>query len=93
MREATILIGAMGTAAWLVVLGAVASSPDRDPATADLDWIVGIGVTILYAVTAAPALALALYRRAPRAAFALAIAFPGLLGLAFATVVMTLGER
>ncbi|HMJ92485.1 MAG TPA: hypothetical protein VK472_00145 [Allosphingosinicella sp.] len=87
MREATILIAAMGTAAWLVVLG-LSIFAGSDPATADLDSLVGIGTTILYAFTAAPALALALYRRAPRAAFGLAIAFPALLGLAFAVGVL-----
>ena len=85
MREATILIAAMGTAAWLVVLG-LSIFAGSDPATADLDSMVGVGVTILFVFTAAPALALALYRRARRTAFALAIAFPGLLGLAFAIV-------
>ena len=80
----------MGTAAWLVVLG-LSIFAGSDPATADLDAQIGIGVTILYALTAAPALGLAFYRRAPRAAFALAVAFPGLLGLAFA-IVLTLRE-
>ena len=82
MREATILIAAMGTAAWLVVLG-LSLFAGSDPATADLDAMLGIGVTILYALTAGPALGLALYRRALRWAFALAVAFPALLGLAF----------
>jgi hypothetical protein len=85
MREATILIAAMGTAAWLVVLG-LSIFAGSGPATADLDSLVGIGATILYAVTAGPALGLAMYRRSRRTAFALAIAFPGLLGLAFALV-------
>ena len=82
MREATILIAAMGTAAWLVVLG-LSLFAGSDPATADLDAMLGIGVTILYALTAGPALGLALYRRALRWAFALAVAFPAFLGLAF----------
>jgi hypothetical protein len=82
MREATILIAAMGTAAWLVVLG-LSLFAGSDPATADLDAMLGIAVTILYALTAGPALGLALYWRALRWAFALAVAFPALLGLAF----------
>ncbi|HEY5720893.1 MAG TPA: hypothetical protein VIT45_01090 [Allosphingosinicella sp.] len=82
MREATILIAAMGTAAWLVVLG-LSLFAGSDPATADLDGLIGIAVTFLYALTAGPALGLALYRRAQRLAFVLAVAFPGLLGLAF----------
>lgn len=82
MREATILIAAMGTAAWLVVLG-LSLFAGSDPATADLDGLIGIAVTFLYALTAGPALGLALYRRARRLAFALAVAFPTLLGLAF----------
>ena len=85
MREATILIAAMGTAAWLVVLG-LSLFAGSDPATADLDGFLGIGVTILYALTAAPAFGLALYRKAPRAAFGLAVAFPALLGIAFFTL-------
>ena len=83
MREASFLIAGMGTAAWLVVLGLTLFS-GSDPATADLDVMLGIAVSIVYALTAAPALVLLLYRKAPRAAFALAIAFPGLLGLLFA---------
>ena len=88
MREATLLIAGMGTAAWLVVLGLTLFS-GSDPATADLDVMLGIVVTIVYALTAAPALALSLYRRAPRAAFGLAVAFPALLGLLFAILVAT----
>jgi hypothetical protein len=87
MREATILIAGMGTAAWLVVLG-LSVLAGSDPATADLDWTVAIAVTILYALTAGPAFVLALRCRAPRAAFGLSIAFPALLGLAFALVVL-----
>ena len=83
MREASFLIAGMGTAAWLVVLGLTLFS-GSDPATADLDAMLGIAVSIVYALTAAPALVLLLYRKTPRAAFALAIAFPGLLGLLFA---------
>ena len=86
MREATILIAGMGTAAWLVVLG-LSVFAGSDPATADLDGLVAIAVTILYALTAGPAFFLALARRAPRIAFGLSVAFPALLGLAFAFVV------
>ena len=89
MREATLLIAGMGTAAWLVVLGLTLFS-GSDPATADLDILLGVAVTIVYAVTAAPALALSLRQRAPRAAFGLAVAFPTLLGLIFAVLVATL---
>ena len=87
MREATILIAGMGTAALLVVIG-LSVLAGSDPATADLDWQIGIAATILYALTAGPAFVLALRRRAPRAACGLSIAFPALLGLAFAFVVV-----
>ena len=87
MREATILIAAMGTAAWLVIVG-LSVLAGSDPATADLDWLIVAAVTILYVLTAAPALVLAVYRRAPWTAFALAVAFPALLGVAFAAVTM-----
>ena len=89
MREASFLIAAMGTAAWLVVLGLTLFS-GSDPATADLDVMLGVAVSIVYALTAAPALILLFYRKAQRAAFALAIAFPALLGLLFAIVMVGL---
>ena len=85
MREASFLIAGMGTAAWLVVVGLTLLS-GSDPAAADLDVMIATAVSIAYAITAAPALVLLFRRRAPRAAFALAIAFPGLLGLLFAIV-------
>jgi len=56
-----------------------------DPATRGLDNAAGIAVALLYAVTALPALFLVSYRRAPRAALVLALAFPGVFVIMFLT--------
>ena len=89
MRIATFLIAGLSTIAWLLVVGLTLWSAS-DPATADLDMLAGVAVTIVYCLTAVPALLLLLYRRAPRIAFALAIAFPVLLGLLLTIVVASL---
>jgi hypothetical protein len=49
---------------------------DGDPATRGLDQLGGYSITILFVLTGLPALALILTNRAPRAALALALAFP-----------------
>jgi hypothetical protein len=50
--------------------------PGGDPATTGLDAAVALVTTILFAITGAPALLLAMRSRAPRAALLLALAFP-----------------
>lgn len=49
---------------------------DGDPATRGLDQLGGYSITILFVLTGLPALTLILTNRAPRAALALALAFP-----------------
>lgn len=61
-----------------------------DPATQGLDRMAGIAFTILFALTAVPAFALALARRAPNLALAFALGFPAAFLLLFASVVLTL---
>ncbi len=49
---------------------------DGDPATRGLDQLGGFSISILFVLTGLPALVLAGLNRAPRAALALALAFP-----------------
>ncbi len=49
---------------------------DGDPVTRGLDQFGGYSITVLFALTGLPALALAIANRAPRAALAFAMAFP-----------------
>ena len=82
MRIATLLIASLGTAAWLLALGLTLISAS-DPETTDLRIWFAIAFSILYALTAVPALLLLLLRRAERTAFGLAVAFPFAICLLF----------
>jgi hypothetical protein len=91
MRIATFLIAGLGTAAWLLAVGLTLISAS-DPETTDLRTWFAIAFSILYALTAAPALLLLLYRRAERTAFALAVAFPFAVCLLFVMGVLQLAN-
>jgi hypothetical protein len=54
-----------------------------DPATSGLDEAAGFIVTGLLLITALPALALIVFRRAPKTALTLALAFPVALAALF----------
>lgn len=86
-RTATVAVCVVDTVIWAAAaLAAVMSGSDA--ATIGLDRTAGLLVTALYAVTAAPAIALTLLRRAPTAALAFALAFPGALAVAFVAAVV-----
>jgi hypothetical protein len=74
-RIAAGIIGAFDGAAWLV-LAIIYFWPGSDPATKGLDRAAAWATTILFVVTGAPALVLAVRGRAPRLALTLALAFP-----------------
>ena len=79
-RTFTIALCALDTVAWALVAFASFLS-GSDPATKGLDWAAGVVVTVLFVLTGAPALALTGFRRAPRTALTLALAFPAVLAL------------
>jgi hypothetical protein len=74
-RIATIVIGLLDALGCAVVAVATYNS-GSDPATIGFDCAAGVIVTGLFVVTGLPALVLAYLRRAPKAALALALAFP-----------------
>ena len=75
LRTATIIVGLVDAAAWAFVAFATFTS-GSDAATKGLDEGAGLIVTALFLLTGAPALALALLRRAPTTGLTLALAFP-----------------
>src|SRR5438093_11400056 len=75
LRTATIIVGLVDAAAWAFVAFATFTS-GSDAATKGLDEGAGLIVTALFLLTGAPALALALVRRAQTTALTLAISFP-----------------
>jgi hypothetical protein len=79
-RTFTITLCALDTMAWALVVFASFWS-GSDPATKGLDWAAGVLVTVLFMLSGAPALALTGFRRAPRTALTLALAFPAVLAL------------
>jgi len=85
-RTATLVVCAIDTAIWLAVVIATVMSRS-DAATIGLDRAAGILVTGLYAVTAAPAIALTVWRRLPTMALAFALAFPAALAVAFVAAI------
>lgn len=87
LRRATIAVGVVDAVAWaLIAFAAFVSTSDA--ATKGLDEAAGLIVTTLFAVTGAPALALAFLRRAPTTALILALAFPAVLAAAFLATMM-----
>lgn len=75
LRTLTLIIAALDAAAALAVSAAMLWS-QSDPATKGLDTLAGYAVALLFLLSGAPALALTWYRRAPRLALTLALAFP-----------------
>ncbi len=87
MRAVTLLIGGLDTLAWIwLAAGTFFSS--ADPATRALDTFAGWLITILFVITAVPALILAGLNRWPRRALALSLAFPGGFMLLFIVAVI-----
>lgn len=86
-RMVALVVGALDTLALLLVAFALFGS-GSDPATKGLDAAAGGAVVLLYAITALPALLLAYYRRAPRIALTLALAFPAVFAALFIAVVI-----
>jgi hypothetical protein len=87
LRTATIIVCAVDIAVWVFVAFATFMS-GSDAATKGLDKTAGLVVTALMLVTGAPALALALLRRAPTTALVLALAFPAAFVALFIAVVI-----
>jgi hypothetical protein len=86
IRLATILIGVIDTAAWIVL--AFLTLTGSDPATKGLDAAASAVVTALFLVTGLPALILAVVGRAPKTALTLALAFPAIFVVLFVAVVI-----
>jgi hypothetical protein len=76
LRKTTAVVCLLDAALWVFVAFAMFSS-EADPATSGLDQAAGYIVTALFLITTAPALALTVFGRAPKTAFALALIFPG----------------
>ncbi len=75
LRTLTLIVAALDAVAALTVSAAMLWS-HSDPATKGLDTLAGFAVAVLFLLTGLPALALSWYRRAPRLALTLALAFP-----------------
>ena len=87
LRKATVMTCLLDAAVLAVVAFAMFNSAS-DPATKGLDQAAGYIVTALFLVTAAPAVALVLFGRAPKTALILALAFPAAFaGLFIATII------
>ena len=86
-RAVALIIGILDAAVWLLVAGAMILSRS-DPATKGLDHVAGVAVTVLFLLTAAPALLLIWYARAPRLALALALGFPAAFAALFVAAVV-----
>lgn len=87
IRVATTVIGLLDAAGCVAVAIGTFNS-GSDPATIGFDYASGVIVTGLFLVTGLPALVLAYLRRAPRAALALALAFPAIFALLFIAAVI-----
>jgi hypothetical protein len=87
LRIATLIIGALNTIAWLVLV-AVTFFSQSDPATKGLDMAAGLAVTGLFALTGLPASLLAWRGMKPRLALALALGFPAAFAILFIGVVI-----
>lgn len=85
-RRITFILCGIDLLVWAVIAYSLFFS-GADPATAGLNTAFGIGVTILFALTAVPAALLA--RRAPNLAMATALAFPGAFLLLFLALILT----
>ena len=86
-RTATIIVCLVDAAVWAVVAFASFTS-QSDAATKGLDQVAGLIVTVLFILTGAPALALALLGRAPITALTLALVFPAAFAAAFIAAVI-----
>ena len=89
LRLATLIIALLDTAAFIFAVSVTVLS-GSDPATKGLDNAAGWAIVALFLATAAPALVLLWRGRAPRAALALALAFPAAILAFIAVIVATL---
>jgi hypothetical protein len=80
MRIATIILSILDAIGWGFIAKTTLLS-ESDPATMGLDRAAGWIVTILFLLTAVPALVLALKRLRPKTALMLSLAFPVGLGV------------
>jgi hypothetical protein len=87
LRTATIIVCVLDAAVWASVAFVMFVS-GSDPATSGLDEAAGYIVTALFLITAAPALALIAYGRAPRTALTLALVFPVVFAGLFITTIL-----
>jgi hypothetical protein len=82
IRTATIVVGFLDALACAATAVACFDS-DSDPATVGFDYAAGVIVTTLFLITGVPGLILVFIGRAPRAALALALAFPAVFVVLF----------
>jgi hypothetical protein len=75
LRTPTVIVSLLDAAVCALIALAMFNS-EADPATQGLDEAAGCIVTVLLLITAGPAFALVLFRRAPKTALILALAFP-----------------
>lgn len=85
-RRITLILCGLDLLGWAVIAYSLFFS-GADPATAALNTAFGIGVTVLLALTAGPAVLLA--RRAPNLALSSALGFPGAFLLLFRILLLT----
>jgi hypothetical protein len=88
-RVATFVICVLDTVGWACVAYATFLT-QSDPATKGFDEAEGYVVTILFLGLSGPAFALALLDRAPKAALALALAFPAVFVGLFVAAILAL---
>jgi hypothetical protein len=86
-RTAAIVIGILDCVA-AAALAVIFFNSSSDPATKGFDILAGWITIAVFCLTAAPALILALLRRAPRASLAFALGFPTSFALLFVAAVI-----
>ena len=88
MRTLALIVGALDCVAFIGMLLMALLSPG-DQAARGLGIGIGWIILVLFALTAAPAVALAWFERAPRTALSLALAFPLLFILLYGGLTIT----
>jgi hypothetical protein len=87
LRTATVIVCLLDAAGWALIAFTTFNS-GSDPATKGLDEAAGYIVTVLFLITAVPAVALISFRRAPKTALILALAFPAAFAALFITAII-----
>ena len=85
MRRATLILCVLDLLGWALILFALFRGP-YDPYAGDFSLVCAIGSSVLFALTALPAILLHRARREPKLAFVFALAFPVLFILVYGAV-------